>query len=337
MEHRPTTRSPQKEVTPITLQICVVTSAIARYAAAVLTEKPWRTEAVLRLGIALFLCQFIGAVTLAATRFSPAHTSLRPWAFFVLVAASAISCCVALYMVRKPWNIERFTRQFILLIFFTYLGLTFGAFVQHFTKTASEQSFAIRAVLAALSFQGAALVLVPLFLREHQQTWDDAFGFSIKPGMAIVFGVLAACAFVPVGELIQRASFFVISQTPIKPEIQPAVEALTKSVSWLDRSALAITTILLAPVAEELLFRGIIYTAVKRAGFPKLALFGTSIFFALVHLNLVTFAPLIVLALVLTLLYEKTGNLLAPITAHAVFNLLNFVRFLVLESGLHSS
>jgi membrane protease YdiL (CAAX protease family) len=32
------------------------------------------------------------------------------------------------------------------------------------------------------------------------------------------------------------------------------------------------------------------------------------------------------MALVLTALYERTGNLLAPITAHAGFNLLNFLR-----------
>jgi membrane protease YdiL (CAAX protease family) len=40
--------------------------------------------------------------------------------------------------------------------------------------------------------------------------------------------------------------------------------------------------------------------------------------------NLVTFVPLLVLALALTLVYEKTGNLLAPITTHAMFNALNF-------------
>ena len=50
---------------------------------------------------------------------------------------------------------------------------------------------------------------------------------------------------------------------------------------------------LLAPVAEELLFRGILYPAIKQAGFPRLALWGTSLLFAAMHMNLVTFVPLL--------------------------------------------
>jgi CAAX protease family protein len=81
----------------------------------------------------------------------------------------------------------------------------------------------------------------------------------------------------------------------------------------------------LAPVAEEMLFRGILYPAVKQAGFPRLALWGTALLFAAVHQNLVTFVPLTVLALALAWLYERTDNLWAPITAHAMFNAMNFV------------
>ena len=38
-------------------------------------------------------------------------------------------------------------------------------------------------------------------------------------------------------------------------------------------------------------------------------------------------SPLLLLALLLTWLYEKSGNLLAPISAHVAFNALNFVVF----------
>jgi membrane protease YdiL (CAAX protease family) len=84
-------------------------------------------------------------------------------------------------------------------------------------------------------------------------------------------------------------------------------------------------------VAEEVLFRGILYPAIKQAGHPRVALWGTALLFAAVHMNLVTFLPLAVLALVLTALYERTNNLLAPITAHVLFNALNFVTLLVLQ------
>jgi membrane protease YdiL (CAAX protease family) len=81
----------------------------------------------------------------------------------------------------------------------------------------------------------------------------------------------------------------------------------------------------LAPAAEEMLFRGILYPAIKQAGFPRLALWGTALLFAAIHLNLVTFFPLMVLALGLTWLYERTDNLWSSIIAHALFNAMNFV------------
>jgi membrane protease YdiL (CAAX protease family) len=89
--------------------------------------------------------------------------------------------------------------------------------------------------------------------------------------------------------------------------------------------------VLLAPVTEEALFRGILYPVIKQTGHPRLALWGTALAFAGIHMNVVTFVPLAVLALMLTALYEWTNNLLAPITAHVVFNALNFAMLLVLQ------
>jgi len=140
--------------------------------------------------------------------------------------------------------------------------------------------------------------------------------------------------FLPVGWGLQEASWQVMTHLPqfkLHPEEQQAVHALRTTASWANRLALAGAAILLAPVAEEMLFRGILYPAVKQAGFPHVALWGTSLLFAAVHTNLLTFVPLMVLALVLTALYERTNNLLAPITAHAMFNALNFGRLLLSE------
>jgi hypothetical protein len=64
---------------------------------------------------------------------------------------------------------------------------------------------------------------------------------------------------------------------------------------------------------------------VKQLGWPKLAWFGTSALFALIHADAAIFVPLFVLALALTWLYEFTDNLLAPIVAHSLFNAANLV------------
>jgi membrane protease YdiL (CAAX protease family) len=89
--------------------------------------------------------------------------------------------------------------------------------------------------------------------------------------------------------------------------------------------------VVLAPVAEEFIFRGVLFPFIKQLGFPKIAWIGVSLLFALVHATPSIFIPLFVLALALTWLYEKTNTLLAPIFAHALFNavglvLLNYSR-----------
>jgi len=86
--------------------------------------------------------------------------------------------------------------------------------------------------------------------------------------------------------------------------------------------------IVVAPFVEELVFRGLIYPTLKQNGFPGLALWGTSILFAAIHSNLMILLPLTFLAVVLTLLYETTDNLLAPIAAHSLFNFVNFFWFI---------
>ena len=55
---------------------------------------------------------------------------------------------------------------------------------------------------------------------------------------------------------------------------------------------------------------------------------GTALLFALFLVNLLTFASLTAVALALIALYDFTDNLLAPITAHAVFNASNLIMLL---------
>jgi membrane protease YdiL (CAAX protease family) len=80
----------------------------------------------------------------------------------------------------------------------------------------------------------------------------------------------------------------------------------------------------LAPVAEEILFRGILYPLMRRISNPCAAIWVTSVIFGVFHMNAMTFLPLTLLGATLALLYEKTGNLMSPILAHSLFNLANF-------------
>lgn len=238
----------------------------------------------------------------------------------------------------KPWKAEAIIRLLLSLLLCFCAGSVAIAMMHR--GTASRTLSLGQMVVAAVSFQGASLILVTHFVREQGTTWRDGFGFRRQWVRAILFGFIGASLFLPVGWALQWLSAEAMVHIPklhLKPEEQQAVQTLQMAVKWEHRLVLGLITILLAPVAEEVLFRGILYPWIKQAGFPRLALWGTAFLFAAIHWNLATFVPLAALALMLALLYERTDNLLASITAHALFNAANFAMLYSLQDKLLQS
>tara|TARA_Y100000588_G_scaffold254757_1_gene269272 strand:+ start:6692 stop:7528 length:837 start_codon:yes stop_codon:yes gene_type:complete len=78
--------------------------------------------------------------------------------------------------------------------------------------------------------------------------------------------------------------------------------------------------IILAPISEEFLFRVFLYRSLKRYTSPTLAAIITSLMFAGMHFNWLSFLPLFLLGVWLCRTYEKTGNIFVPIMLHTLFN-----------------
>jgi membrane protease YdiL (CAAX protease family) len=79
--------------------------------------------------------------------------------------------------------------------------------------------------------------------------------------------------------------------------------------------------VLIAPVVEELLFRGILLPALLKARSFLFAALLTGAYFALVHLHAPSFLPLLLLSAAFSAGYAATGSILTPMAMHAVFNL----------------
>lgn len=105
-----------------------------------------------------------------------------------------------------------------------------------------------------------------------------------------------------------------------EPELQPFAELILLARGWEDMIVPLIIGMVLAPVTEELYFRGFLFPALRErfgiiAGFA-----GNSFLFGLMHLDAWRFFPLALGGLGLTYLYNRTGNILVPIFAHATWN-----------------
>jgi len=180
--------------------------------------------------------------------------------------------------------------------------------------------------LETFCFQGMTCILMGFFFYFHGLAWHDALGFGKKNlPAALLLALGTVIILLPLTYWLQGASSLVMEKMHWIPKDEPAVTLVNNATSRAEEIYLALYTVVLVPVAEEFTFRGLLFPFVKQLGFPKIAWLGVSLLFALIHWNLPTLIPLFVLALTLTWLYDFTDNLMAPIFAHALFNVAGFV------------
>ena len=83
--------------------------------------------------------------------------------------------------------------------------------------------------------------------------------------------------------------------------------------------------VVIAPVVEELIFRGVIMSGFSRIYHPFFAIFFSALLFALFHLNPWQFPAAFTLGIILGWIRLRTGSVLACIAGHAIHNGLVFL------------
>lgn len=90
---------------------------------------------------------------------------------------------------------------------------------------------------------------------------------------------------------------------------------------------------IIGPICEEIFFRGFFYRVLRSKFNIRIGILVSSIIFSFLHGEPVGFLPIFLLSIMLTYLYEKTGSLVAPITAHIIHNT-TVSAFMLLLRGL---
>jgi len=185
-------------------------------------------------------------------------------------------------------------------------------------------------VAGPLLYASTGFLVVALCLTYSGSSLRRAFfspGCSV--GQALKKGLLYGLAAIPPVALLSMASATVTESLGFAPQLQEVFD-------WLGDDALAPGTrvfmiaaaVVIAPVVEEFLFRGILLTAVlnERPFFFSALLSGA--YFALVHFHAPSFLPLLALSVVFSAGYAATGSILTPIVMHALFNLTSVLFYL---------
>jgi uncharacterized protein len=105
---------------------------------------------------------------------------------------------------------------------------------------------------------------------------------------------------------------------------RPARELAARADGW-DFVILGVLVSVVAPVVEELFYRGLVLRAFERRFGSTTAVVASSLWFGASHFQLVQFPALFLLGAVLAVLTVRTGRLGPAIVAHVVFNAITMV------------
>ena len=152
------------------------------------------------------------------------------------------------------------------------ISLSLGTFASIALKAAlsdlpdAQQKFAIF-LLSTASFQLAGLVLTHYFLKVHEFTWGEFLGLSdLKPGRAILIAIAVTLVALPLTLGLNSLSEFALTKLQGKAAIQPTMQILAGTDHLTQRIIFGFAAILLAPLIEEILFRGILYRTGQQMG-----------------------------------------------------------------------
>lgn len=224
-----------------------------------------------------------------------------------------------------PLNIgDLLTTCVFFALFFLTLRSPAPAVDGEAAKTALSSSSVIFGSVMMLSLAGFLVLIVA----GRGISPVEFFGLDrLKPWQTIVWGVLGCivcfAAVVPVA-LIWVAEFV----TPVYgvPKMQEMLIFFRENATPIDRLVIVVSACIVAPLAEEVIFRGYIYPVLKRFTEPVFAAIIVSIIFAIIHHNVAALAPLAVLSVLLIVSYELTASLWAPIAIHSLFNGVNLLN-----------
>lgn len=168
---------------------------------------------------------------------------------------------------------------------------------------------------------GALFTLpVTLYLFRSDRKREIAFNIPqnkkakpVKYIQLIVFGIVACVGL--------NALVFMSSIALYSPKYQETAQTLYTPAFPVQLICLGI----IVPLAEEMIFRGVLFKRVRLIGsFKKAAMFST-LLFSMTHGNIVQLIYTLILGMFLAYVYEKYGSFKAPVLLHMIVNITSLV------------
>lgn len=225
-----------------------------------------------------------------------------------LVITSANSKALTAQMVARAWSTLQVGTAIGTLLLLYILASFIGIFFH-------EEQIPLIRLLTTLLVHAVVMAAIALIVRQRKCSWSSSFGMGVRQLKTLALAPLFYLATLP----LLMFALLLQQWLGIEHELQDAAKVIAQDVSWL-RTLYILTAIIVAPLFEELLFRGILLPFLFKHTGPAGGIVLVSILFASMHFHLPSLAPLFLLSTMLGLVYWRTGSLWASIGTHAIFN-----------------
>jgi len=188
---------------------------------------------------------------------------------------------------------------------------------------------AIPFALAGADLDGAGFIIVGTIVQDlvmigaaYFVTADlgspNARTFGLRPFKSSAFGWI----FVALVTYLILTSIYTVLVDPPSEQLPSGLEDADQNL--LVAIATGMLLIVVAPLAEEIFFRGFLYQAFRNSFGVLPGALLSAVIFGAIHFEFFKLVQLAILGVILALLFEKTRSLWSPIMLHALNNSLAF-------------
>ena len=215
------------------------------------------------------------------------------------------------------WTILNFILQFVVMLPFSIAyvasGITDNAILN---QKISENTFTFTIISNAI-IVAIALLACKIKKKKVKEEWKL---FARPTKNYIIPCIIAFC---------YSLFFFLITYDPIENS-KSMINIYAESHNSFALPMMALTLLISAPFAEEIINRGVILNTLKRSFSARISIIISGIIFVLIHIpagGIVLAIGAAIMGVILAIIYEKTDSLWVAITAHAVANLPDFIFY----------
>lgn len=192
------------------------------------------------------------------------------------------------------WPLIYFLFQFILIFLLSYYYVSNGNDVNLFNDYLSTKQIYIALIVA--------IIFIPLLINDYKK-YKKQTNTKINYFYLIILGVILSLMY----NVFAYYLNFALKTSLFDNNSNVAVTLLSTGI--------------LGPIIEELMFRGIIYNELKSKYSNMKSILITTIFFAIIHINIIQILYALIIGFILIFVYEKYNNIKAPIILHMASNI----------------